>query len=59
MDSYTTGGAVMRYYKITNDVGELMLIGTGLGGTEITEEEYNTLSDEIKSMDWTQETTTF
>ena len=43
----------MRYYKITNDEGELMLIGTGLGGIEISEEEYNTLSDEIKSMDWT------
>ena len=45
----------MRYYKITNDEGELMLIGTGLGGIEITEDEYNALSDEIKSMDWVQE----
>lgn len=48
----------MRYYKITNDEGELMLIGTGLGGIEISEEEYNTLSDEIKSMDWSQEVAT-
>lgn len=48
----------MRYYKITNDEGELMLIGTGLGGIEISEEEYNTLSDEIKSMDWSQEVST-
>ena len=49
----------MRYYKMVNDAGELLMIGTGLGGIEISEEEYNTLSDEIKSMDWTQETTTF
>ena len=48
----------MRYYKITNDEGELVLIGTGLGGTEITEDEYNALSDEIKSMDWSQEVAT-
>lgn len=48
----------MRYYKITNDEGELMLIGTGLGGIEISEEEYNALSDEIKSMDWSQEVAT-
>ena len=48
----------MRYYKITNDEGELMLIGTGLGGIEISEEEYNTLSVEIKSMDWSQEVAT-
>lgn len=41
----------MRYYKITNDVGELMLIGTGLGGTEITEAEYNTLLAELKSIE--------
>ena len=43
----------MRYYKIINDEGELMLIGTGLGGIEITQEEYEAFSDEIKSMDWT------
>ena len=48
----------MRYYKITNNEGELVLIGTGLGGIEISEEEYNTLSDEIKSMDWSQEVAT-
>ena len=44
----------MRYYKIVNDAGDLLMIGTGLGGIEISEEEYNTLSDEIKSMDWSQ-----
>lgn len=48
----------MRYYKITNNEGELVLIGTGLGGIEISEEEYNALSDEIKSMDWSQEVAT-
>ena len=48
----------MRYYKITNDEGVLVLIGTGLGGIEISEEEYNTLSDEIKSIDWSQEVAT-
>ena len=45
----------MRYYKIVNDTDDLLMIGTGLGGIEISEEEYNTLSDEIKSMDWSQE----
>ena len=48
----------MRYYKITNDEGVLVLIGTGLGGVEITEEEYSALYDEIKSMDWAQEVAT-
>ena len=32
----------MRYYKNTED-GYLMAIGTGDGGTEISEEEYNAL----------------
>ena len=41
----------MRYYKITNDEGVLVLIGTGLGGVEITEEEYNTLLTELKSIE--------
>ena len=48
----------MRYYKMVNDAGELLMIGTGLGGIEISEEEYNTLSDEIKSRDWSQEVAT-
>ena len=48
----------MRYYKIVNDDGDLLMIGTGLGGIEISEEEYNTLSDKIKSMDWSQEVAT-
>ena len=37
----------MRYYKlIENDT--LIAIGTGSGGTEITEAEYNTLLSEIR-----------
>ena len=35
----------MRYYAQYND---LIAIGTGLGGTEITESEYNTLLSEIR-----------
>lgn len=30
----------MRYYKVIED-GYIMTIGTGFGGTEITEQEYN------------------
>ena len=37
----------MRYYKII-DSGTLIAIGTGPGGTEITESEYNTLLSEIR-----------
>ena len=33
----------MRYYAQHNDNGKLIAIGTGPGGTEITEEEYNEL----------------
>ena len=33
----------MRYYAQYNDNGKLIAIGTGLGGTEITETEYNAL----------------
>ena len=37
----------MRYYKILkNDI--LFAIGTGYGGTEITESEYNALLSEIR-----------
>ena len=32
-----------RYYAQYNDSGKLIAIGTGPGGTEITEEEYNEL----------------
>ena len=31
----------MRYYAQSNDTGALLAIGTGYGGTEITEAEYN------------------
>ena len=38
----------MRYYKRQNEFGILTAIGTGLGGTEITESEYNALLSEIR-----------
>ena len=38
----------MRYYAQYNDSGKLIAIGTGYGGTEITEAEYNTLLSEIR-----------
>ena len=38
----------MRYYKQHNDSGELIAIGTGPGGVEITEGEYNWLLAEIR-----------
>ena len=38
----------MRYYAQYNDTGKLVAIGTGYGGTEITEEEYNALLSEIR-----------
>ena len=38
----------MRYYVRYNDSGKLIAIGTGFGGTEITEAEYNTLLAEIR-----------
>ncbi len=37
----------MRYYAKYNDTGKLFAIGTGTGGTEITESEYNRLMAEI------------
>ena len=37
----------MRYYKIYSD-NKLLAIGTGPGGTEITEAEYNRLLTEIR-----------
>lgn len=38
----------MRYYAQYNDTGKLVAIGTGYGGVEITEEEYNRLLTEIR-----------
>ena len=38
----------MRYYAKYNDSGKLIAIGTGYGGTEITEAEYNALLAEIR-----------
>ena len=37
----------MRYYKMTDAEGNLTAIGTGFGGTEITEAEYTALAAEI------------
>ena len=37
----------MRYYKITGADGNLVAIGTGTGGMEITAEEYTALAAEI------------
>ena len=38
----------MRYYAQYNDSGKLLAIGTGAGGVEITEAEYNALLTEIR-----------
>ena len=38
----------MRYYAQYNDLGKLLAIGTGNGGVEITEAEYNSLLAEIR-----------
>ena len=37
----------MRHYAQYNDSGKLIAIGTGNGGVEITEAEYNALLSEI------------
>ena len=37
----------MRYYAQYNESGKLIVIGTGCGGVEITEAEYNSLLAEI------------
>ena len=37
-----------RYYAQYNDNGKLIAIGTGNGGTEISEDEYNALLAEIR-----------
>ena len=46
MDCYR--GDTMRYYAQYNDFCYLLAIGTGNGGTEITEAEYNALLAEIR-----------
>lgn len=33
----------MKYYALYNELGKLLAIGTGYGGTEISESEYNEL----------------
>ena len=38
----------MRYYAQYSEDNRLIAIGTGYGGTEITEAEYNTLLHEIR-----------
>ena len=38
----------MRYFKKYNDCGKIIFIGTGPGGAEITESEYNVLLSEIR-----------
>ena len=38
----------MRYYAQYSEDSKLIAIGTGNGGTEITEAEYNTLLSEIR-----------
>ena len=38
----------MKYYAQYNDSGKLIAIGTGNGGVEITEAEYNALLAEIR-----------
>ena len=39
---------MVRYFARYNDSGALLAIGTGYGGTEITEAEYNALLSEIR-----------
>ena len=38
----------MRYYALYNENNTLIAIGTGSGGTEISEAEYNALLSEIR-----------
>lgn len=39
---------MVRYFARYNDSGALLAIGTGYGGTEITEAEYNAILSEIR-----------
>lgn len=41
-------GEDMRHYAQYNESGKLIAIGTGPGGVEITESEYNILLNEIR-----------
>lgn len=38
----------MKYYAQYNENGKMLFIGTGYGGVEITEAEYNALLSEIR-----------
>ena len=38
---------MMRYYKELDENGRVVVVGQGLGHIEITEEEYNTLRNEM------------
>lgn len=38
----------MRYYAQYDESGNLILIGTGVGGVEITEDEYNNMLLDIQ-----------
>lgn len=42
------GVIIMRYFAKYNESNTLLAIGTGPGGTEITEAEYNSLLAEIR-----------
>lgn len=48
----------MRYYKLIEN-GHITAIGTGGGGTEITEQEYNEIMSVIQSKPERTETTDF
>lgn len=48
----------MRYYKHTSN-GYIVSIGTGHGGTEITESEYNTILSVIANKPVATETTDY
>lgn len=39
----------MRYYVKYNDSGNILAVGTGPGGTEVTEAEYNDILAAIRS----------
>ena len=48
MDFDFYGGCYMRYYAQYSEDSKLIAIGTGYGGEEITEAEYNALLSEIR-----------
>lgn len=48
----------MRFYKMIND-GYIASIGTGAGGTEITESEYNEIMTAIQNKPEATETTDY